>query len=288
MVAAQLLFAFMAAGARIGGRTMPWQEVCASRFLVGAITAAIVARARGASLRMTATREAWLRSAFGTLAAAGTFFLYSLPVLPIGDAATLFATAPIFVALMSAPLLGEPIAKSHALALVLGFGGIALVAKPTFSTAGQLVIIGSATAVSSALAMVSLRRIGPNESSEAIVFHFACVGFVVMTLASAPVWRTPGLHDALVLLVAGLSAGLAQIAMTRAYALDHAARVSALAYSGVVFTRLLAIVAFGEVPNATQAIGSLLVIGSGVLLAVRGVAAHRVPQPETLGDPRSR
>jgi drug/metabolite transporter (DMT)-like permease len=288
MTVAQLLFASMAVGARIGSRDVPWQEVCASRFLVGALTAYVVARARGQSLRIANAREAWFRSGFGTLAAAGTFFLYAAPALAIGDAATLLATSPIFVALMSAPLLGEPIRRGHVLALALGFGGIALVAQPTFSTAGHLVAIGAATAVSSAVAMIWLRRIGPNESSEAIVFHFACVGSCVMLLASVPVWRTPGARDGVVLFVTGLCAGLAQIAMTRAYALDHAARVSALAFSGVVFARVLAVPIFGEVPNATQAIGSLSVIGSGVLIAIAGPAATRVRRVRARAQPPSR
>jgi len=270
MTIAQILFAAMAVGARVGGRDVPWQEVCASRFLVGGLTALVVARARGQSLRITRQREAWLRSAFGTLAAAGTFYVFAAPTLALGDAATLFATSPIFVALLSAPLLGERVPRGLVGGLATGFAGIALVAQPSFSTAGPLVAIGVATAVSSAMAMIWLRRIGPNESSEAIVLHFACIGFGVMLVASIPVWRTPTASQTLLLAGTGLCAGLAQIAMTRAYGLDRAARVSALGYSGVVFTRAFGVPAFGEVPNAMQALGSLLVIASGVLLSLVG------------------
>jgi drug/metabolite transporter (DMT)-like permease len=258
----------MAVGARVGGRSVPWQEVCASRFLVGALVAYVFARARGQSLRITHRREAWLRSAFGTLSAAGTFFVYAAPALAIGDAATLFATSPIFVALFSAPLLGERVRKGLAAALVMGFTGIALVAQPSFSTTGDLVTIGALTAISSAMAMIWLRRIGPSESSEAIVFHFACVGFCVMLLASLPGWRTPDLEQTIVLAGTGLCAGLGQLAMTRAYTLDHAARVAALGYSGIVFTRALGVPLFGEIPGVTQSLGSLLVIASGVLLSL--------------------
>jgi drug/metabolite transporter (DMT)-like permease len=56
--------------------------------------------------------------------------------------------------------------------------------------------------------------------------------------------------------------------MTRAYSLDRAARVSALGYSGVLFTRALGLVFFGEVPSAVQLVGTLLVIASGVLLSL--------------------
>jgi drug/metabolite transporter (DMT)-like permease len=272
MTMAQLAFAGMAVGARVGGGGVPWQEVCASRFLVGALTAFVIARARGQSLRITRVREAWLRSAFGTLSAAGTFYVFAAPALALGDAATLFATSPMFVALLSAPLLGEKVPRQFVLALALGFAGIALVARPSFSIAAHLVIAGGVTAMSSALAMVWLRRIGPNESSEAIVFHFACVGACVMTVASLFVWRTPSAQGALVLLATGVCGGLGQLAMTRAYAHDRAARVSALSYSGVVFTRALGAPFFGEVPTVEQLLGSILVIASGLSLSLGSAA----------------
>jgi drug/metabolite transporter (DMT)-like permease len=271
MLLAQFLFALMGIGARIGGRGVPWPEVGASRFLVGGLTAYAVARARGQSLRITRVREAWLRSTFGTLSAAGTFFVYATPRLPIGDAITLLSTSPIFVALASAPLLGERVRASTAVALALGFSGIVVVVQPSLSTAtdpqvAHVVGAGMAAALASAFAMIWLRRIGPTESSEAIVLHLSCVGFVAMLLASVPVWRTPTARDALALGLMGLSGGLAQIAMTRAYSLDHAARVSAMTFSSVVFMRLLALPVFGESPGPLQAVGSLLVIGSGILL----------------------
>jgi drug/metabolite transporter (DMT)-like permease len=174
----------------------------------------------------------------------------------------------VFVALASPALLGERVRASLAFGLVLGFSGIAVVAQPSFSAAGSVVAAGVATAMASATAMIWLRRIGPSESSEAVVLHFSCVGFVVSGLASIPVWRSPSLRDAVLLGVTGISAGLAQIAMTRAYSLDRAARVSAMGYSGVVMTRALAAPIFGEIPTIAQGLGSLLVVASGVVLAL--------------------
>jgi drug/metabolite transporter (DMT)-like permease len=280
MLLAQLLFALMAIGARLGGRGVPWPEVGATRFLLGAFTAYAIGRARGQSLRITRVREAWLRSAFGTLSAAGTFFVYAAPSLPIGDAVTLLATSPIFVTLLSAPLLGERVRARSAAALALGFSGIVIVAQPSFSTAGHLVAAGAGAALASALAMMSLRRISQSESSEAIVLHLSCVGFAAMLLASIPVWKTPRFGDVLALALMGLSGGLAQIAMTRAYALDHAARVSIVTFSSVVIMRVLAVPVFGEVPSPVQMAGSLLVIGSGILLG-SGKTTARHGEPGT-------
>jgi drug/metabolite transporter (DMT)-like permease len=268
MLLAQLVFAWMATSARFGGRRLPWQEVCAARFLFGAITVYVAARLGGRSLRVVAQRAAWWRTTMGTLSAAGTFYLYATPHLPLGDAATLLATAPIFVAVLGVPLLGEPLRRGVLLALACGFVGIALVAQPSFGTAGRLVVLGTATAVAAALSFIWLRRVGGGESSEAIVFHFSLFGTVVFALACAPVWRAPTLAESAALVATGLSGGFGQIAMTRAYALDRAARVSILGYTGMLFTRMLALPIFGEVPSGMQALGSLLIVTSGAVLAV--------------------
>ena len=111
---------------------------------------------------------------------------------------------------------------------------------------------------------------GSDESSEAIVFQFSAAGAVVAILASIPVWKTPDARSAMVLLVTGLSGGLAQICMTRAYGLDRAARVSAISYVGIVFTRIFAFPVFDERPTMMAVAGSALVIGSGIALAIRG------------------
>ena len=275
MVLAQFLFALMAIGARIGGRDVPWPEVGATRFLLGALTAYAVGRVRGQSLRITRMRQAWLRSAFGTVSALGTFYVYAAPGLPIGDAVTLLSTSPIFVTLLSAPILGERVGAMSAAALALGFCGIIVLAQPSFTTAGHFVAAGTGAALASALAMMSLRRISQSESSEAIVLHLSCVGFATMLVVSIPVWKTPDSRDALALALMGLSGGLAQIAMTRAYALDHAARVSIVSFSSVVIMRIVAVPVFGEVPSAVQVMGSLLVIASGALLGSGRLAALR-------------
>jgi drug/metabolite transporter (DMT)-like permease len=279
MIVAQILFSSMNIGARLGGASVPWQEVAGTRFVVGALTAMIVARARGSSLRVVHQKEQLWRSLFGTIAALGTFYTLAQREVAVGDAVTLFATSPIFVALASWPLLGEKVARSVLMATAVGFAGIVAVAQPTFATAPHLVASGALTAISSAFAMIWLRRMGPGESSEAIVFQFSVAGAVTALALSIPVWHTPDARSAMYLVGTGLSGGLAQIALTRAYSLDRAARVSSMGYANIVFTRAFAFPVFDERPTSIALVGSVLVIGSGIAVALRGQArAARVAE----------
>src|SRR5258708_32621000 len=108
-----------------------------------------------------------------------------------------------------------------------------------------------------------------------------------MVLACIPVWRTPSPVDGLVLAITGLFGGLGQLALTRAYAADHAAPVSALGYVGVVFSRAVAAPLFREIPSVTQAVGSLLVIVAGMTLAFGKAAFDRLQRGCVRASPRS-
>jgi drug/metabolite transporter (DMT)-like permease len=267
MLLAQVCFALMNVSARLAGRDLPWPEVVASRFLVGALLATLVASIRGTSLRVTDRRASWARAIFGTLSALCVFYAITSPRIHLGDAAMLGATAPIFVALLAPRLLGERPSRSVGIALGLAFVGVILVLEPQFRSAAGVAAVATLGALFYAFVILLLRRMGSAESGEAIVLHFSLVGFTTTLLLSLPVWRTPTPGQAGWLALTGLTGGLAQLAMTRAYALDRATRISALTYAGIVFTYLLAVPIFGERPGPGGALGATCVMAAGLILA---------------------
>jgi drug/metabolite transporter (DMT)-like permease len=277
MVLAQVFFAGMNVCTRLGARDLPWSEIAAARFLIGALIALIIAWYRGSSLRITDRPSTWRRSVYGTIAAMCTFYALASNRIALGDAATLNASAPIFVALLSGPLLGERVGGRLALAIGLGFAGIVAVVRPSLGSEIPVAAIATAGAAFYALAMIWLRKIGPGESHEAVVLHFSLVALASLILIALPVWRWPDWRSSWFLLGAGLGGGGAQIAMTRAYSLHRAAPVTALSGLGIVLTHLLAIPVFGDRPTGWQVAGSLLVIAASVLLTVgRQPAPSRV------------
>jgi drug/metabolite transporter (DMT)-like permease len=266
MIVAQACFAWMNVCTRLGARHLPWPEIAAVRFLVGALLAGALAHATGHSLRVTDRPGTWRRSIYGTLAAAGSFYALASTRVGVGDAATLGATTPIFVALLSRPLLGERVGRHVALAVALAFVGVLAVLRPSFALALPVAAVATVGAFFYAMAMIWLRRIGPGESHEAIVLHFSLVGLVAMVALALPVWRWPDWPGGLALIGAGLGGGGAQLAMTRAYSLQRAAPVTAVSNVGVVFTYLLALPLFADRPSPWQVGGALLVIAATAIL----------------------
>ncbi|MFZ5623175.1 MAG: DMT family transporter [Gemmatimonadota bacterium] len=281
MCLAQALFALMNIGTRIASREVSWAQVASARFLVGMLVAIGVGVSRGSRLVPTDRTNTWWRAIFGTLAALGSFYALASDRLPVGDAATLNATAPIFVALLAGPLLGERVGGRLYVAIAGGFLGVALIVRPSFAGAAHVAAVATAAAVSYALAMIWLRKIGPSESSEAVVLHFSAVAFVTTLALSLSHWRTPSPMGWLVLAATGLAGGGAQLAMTRAYALQRAAPVSALNYLQVALTYVLAIPVFGDHPGMSQVAGAAVIVASGLAITLTGRRrAPRVPAVE--------
>ncbi len=281
MVAAQACFACMSLGGRLLAGRVAWPQVALVRFVIGALAAYLVARIRLQRLVIRHRSAQFWRSVFGTLAAMGTFYLLSRAEMALGDAVTLFATSPLFVALISLPLLGERVTKSTLAAALFGFLGVILIARPSMSSAPWLVAIGIGTAASTAIAMVWLRRMGPDESSEAIVFYFSLFGAVPLLGLAYRQWKDPTAAEWLLLVTTAFAGGFGQIFMTRAYSLTSAARVSAVMSTGVVMTRFAAMGILGERADGLQWLGTAIIVIATTLVAARSRTLQRHPPPKS-------
>jgi drug/metabolite transporter (DMT)-like permease len=275
MTVASALFAVMNVLVRLSSACVPWSEVAAVRGIVGAAVAVAVARTRGVALVIHDRRLGWARSLFGTGALLCGFYAMGSPGMALGDAVTLQSLSPIFVALLAPALLGERGGRRVWIATAAAFVGVALVAGPSFHVAARPAVIATLGAFLSAMAMIWLRRLGRKggsgaaaESPEAIVAHFSIVAATVTTLLALRDPRAPDAIGALMLASTGVTGGLAQIAMTRAYALERAARLGPVSYLGVVLSHAGGTLLLGEPTGPAQLAGTALVVGSGVVLAI--------------------
>jgi drug/metabolite transporter (DMT)-like permease len=73
------------------------------------------------------------------------------------------------------------------------------------------------------------------------------------------------LNDIWILIPLGLSATIAQIAMTRAYRLGNTLTIGALSYLTIVFSSLISLMYFNETMRMEDIIGALMIILSGAI-----------------------
>lgn len=268
-----------------------WTWIAATRAVVGAIVGVVVARLRRRPVFVRPLPIMWLRSVLGTVAMGCTFFALGRSELPLGDATTLLNLTPLLLALLAPLVLGERSGRGVWGPLALSAGGVLLIVRPSFLFGGadaiptaaaipaMVALVGSAF---SAFAMMSLRRASKGDVAEAIVVHFSLFGAVTLgALAFVLRAPAPSATELPWLLVAGACGGLAQIAMTTAYARATAARLSGVGYLAVPFSAMLGAIALGEVPTRWTVVGMVLVVAGGLLLARPGAPSSDSTRPAT-------
>jgi S-adenosylmethionine uptake transporter len=267
MLVAALLFSLMGVGVKLAGQRYGVAEIVFYRSLIG--VAALIAFARWHRLSIT-TPLAGLqlrRSLTGTLALA--LWFYSATILPLGTSITLNYTSPLFLAafLVGGALRARrPVDWKLVAAILVGFVGVLLILQPSFTDEqGTAAIAGLTSGVLSAAAYWHVRELGRmGEPEWRTVFYFSLAGTLFGGLGMLFFGVTP--HDAqglLLLAGIGISALLAQLAMTRAYGRGHALATANLQYSAVVFATVLGILAFGDHIPTSGWLGIAAIIVSG-------------------------
>lgn len=202
-------------------------------------------------------------------------FFYAIARLPLATAVTLNYTAPLFLAALSAWWLHERHGRGLVGAVVLGFAGIVLLLRPQMQGQDGLpVAAGLGSALLAAVAYVNVKQLGKlGEPEWRVVFYFtllATLGGGAWMLAAG--FHRPRAQDWPWLIGIGVTATLAQLALTRAYHRGRTLTVGALAYTTVGFSAVYGVVLFDE------QLPLLAWIGMGVV-ALAGVLAVRVSLP---------
>ncbi|NOQ49598.1 MAG: EamA family transporter [Nitrosomonadaceae bacterium] len=195
-------------------------------------------------------------------------FFYCITQLPLATAVTLNYTSPLFLTLLTTMILKDHFQWLLAVAVVLGFAGVVLLLRPSLQEdqwSGGLT--GLASGFFAAIAYLNIRHLGNlGEPDWRVVFYFTLISTIITSIwmlfnTFHPI--TP--VNFLLLLGIGITATLAQLALTRAYRTGKILVVGALAYSTVVFASLWGILIWGELLSLTSWLGIGLIVAGGLL-----------------------
>lgn len=211
-----------------------------------------------------------LRSAI--MMATGLMFFHALGRMPLAELFVYTFTAPIFTALFGRVILGERLAATTGLGLVLGFGGIlAIVLTDPNARFGGASWDGLAAAILSpityALAMVLLRKQAGSEPVPRIVFVQSLLTAGTMTLLLLPAPPIPQGDDIAKALAAAALGTLGGFLLTMAFSRAEAAKVIVAEYSGLIWAALLGLVFFAETPRPMVWVGAALVISGCIVVS---------------------
>ncbi|WP_027349851.1 DMT family transporter [Halotalea alkalilenta] len=193
-------------------------------------------------------------------------FVIGLGMLPLADLTAIGFVAPLLVTLLSWPLLGERVATIPLVAVLLGFIGVLVVARPSGGLEpGVLVVLCAAACY--AMTMITTRRYGLREYLWAMVFYALLMPFLVSLVLLPFFWTTPSLYALPGFALSGVLGIGAMLLLTLAFRQAPAALAAPFDYTALIWAVLFGWLFWNEVPDLIALAGTVLIIGSGLLVA---------------------
>ncbi|ODT62471.1 MAG: hypothetical protein ABS69_22665 [Nitrosomonadales bacterium SCN 54-20] len=278
MIAATLLFATMSMCVKLASAEYGTGEMVFYRGLIGAVIVSMLARRRGITLRTSVPALHFWRSLTG-VCALGLWF-YAIEVLPLSTAVTLNYTAPIWMAVL---LIGGSVFLNRGRPdtrligpVFAGFAGAICILRPAIQndqTWGGFVGLFSGLLTAMAyLQVAALGRAGEPDTRVVFFFSIASMGGGALVTFLGDGWHAHTLHGLGLLLAVGLLATLAQLLLTRAYAIGKLLVNGSLQYLGIAWSYLYGVLLFGD------RITGVSLLGMG-LIALAGIAATALREP---------
>ncbi|MDD9916027.1 MAG: DMT family transporter [Rhodospirillaceae bacterium] len=203
------------------------------------------------------------------LAAMGCYF-YAFAKMDLADAKALLFSAPLFMTVLSIPLLGEKVGIYRWAAVFVGFLGVLVIVKPD----GDVLQVGAVAAIGGAvlyaLAVITVRHLSATESAASITFHYTLTGALVgIALVATFGWVSPTPLDWVLLVSVGVIGGIGQYCLTQAFRYAEAAAIAPLDYLSMVFALLLGYLVWNDIPGVDVFAGIALVVASGLFILYR-------------------
>lgn len=203
----------------------------------------------------------------GTLFIIGSVFIvWSLAELPLATAITMLFASPIFMVILSAPLLGERIGRHRWIAVIGGFVGVLIILRPGGASFQWALLLPLLAAMVNALRDVLTRKLARTETSIAILFWSNIIlmagGFATLPMGWAPV----STHDAFWFIAAGIFNGTAHFCIIDALRTGEASVLAPIRYTALLWAALLGFLVWGEVPELWLLAGAAVIVGSSLYM----------------------
>ena len=215
-------------------------------------------------------------------------FFAALGSLPLAIAISIFFVSPLFITLLSVPILGETIGIHRAIAVLIGLAGMFVIIQPggdQFRPETLLVVL---SAFSYAMCQIWTRRLsGMGDLATMVSVQQICYlvvgGLLVMMniymqrpdsdnptidfLLRAP--ATISLMDHLFILICGISVLLLSVTSAHAYRVLEASVIAPFEYVAIPSGILWGMLIWDEWPETSAWIGMALIFAGGLYMVYR-------------------
>jgi len=219
------------------------------------------------------------------LVLANMFFFLGLSVMPLAEVVALFFTAPLFICLLARPVLGERVGIGRWIAIVVGLIGVIVMLRPDGESFSWFSILPVLAALTYAAMQMVTRKLGMRDSAGALTFYIQ-IAFILVSVLSGLImgdgrfntfnqpaleflfraWHWPDINDLGLLIMCGVIVAFGSYLMSQSYRIAQASVVAPFEYTSLPFALLVGFVVWGDLPGANDIAGSILIVGSGLLV----------------------
>lgn len=199
-----------------------------------------------------------------------TFFaMAAFARMPLAETTAIVFAAPLLVTLLARPVLGEQIGALRWAAVIIGFVGVVLIARPGSGLVTDGIALALAAAVCYALYQILTRQLSSTETSVTMLFYTALIGTIGMSLALPWIWtgQMPGLVDALMICSLGVYGGVGHFLLIKAFRDAPASVLSPILYVQLIWATLMGWIVFGHFPDTAALLGILTIAAAGAVIA---------------------
>lgn len=186
----------------------------------------------------------------------------------------IFASAPLLVAILAVPLLGEKVGWRRALAIMVGLIGVIVILNPTggFDSSLWLPLFN---AVQMAAYSIATRIVGRDEQASTSFFYLGVVGWLAIS-AIGPFYLTPvAPQDWIWLGVVSVTSIISHYLLIMAYNRLDAIQIQPISYFQLVWASALGVMIFGETLHWNVVLGAAIVVGAGLFTIWREALKRR-------------
>ncbi len=270
------LFDTQAAIIKHVGDRYPVPQVASFRNLFGFIPSILILylstewHEQGRKIIIRQWRFGLVRGLF--IAGAQYCFYLAITKMELATATTLAYIGPIFITILSIPILKHSVGLWRWLAVGIGFLGVLLIMRPGAEVFTPYALLPVAAAFGYSLAIVSSKLFDDDVPTPIINMYSA---FGAIAGSTAILFSTTGYIpiesavDWFWLVAMGSVGGCAVLLMVSAYRLTRPGSLSPFEYFGIPFSFVLGWVFFGEAPFERLLPGVIFVVAGGLIIAWR-------------------
>lgn len=254
-------------------QSMPVGEIMTLRgLLVLSMLSAIFTLRRCWSVTRITNKKAMAVRALSMVA--GTYlFLSALSLMPIADAVAIVFVAPLFMTVLSIPILGERVGWRRWAAVLLGLVGVGIALQPSGAGyAWTVALLPLACAFCTAFRDITSRQLTATDASLGVLFYTVLAitlgGFMSIPFTE---WVLPQDFEIGLLCVAAFFIGFAHFLQVESYRYAEVSFLAPLRYISLIFAAVMGYFVFGDVPSWNVILGAGVIVLSGLVIWKRNV-----------------